>query len=223
MTGRRILFSVLGVALIGATVGEHVYRRLVERRWRFAVEGRQQLERQVSGVLAAHQQLTGDLTAERQRTHTLSAAIAEKNTQLDKAIARLAEEERTVRDLQVRVVTMQQHMNQLQGELALAIQERKTASASTRPSAVQLERIVVSQADALASGGRILAVHRDWNFVVIDVGWDAINIGDTVSIIRDNEVLAKAQVERVQERVAAATILPGWEAANIQVNDRVQM
>lgn len=213
----------MGLALIGATAGEHLYRRLVEQRWQIAVADRQRLERQVSGVLAAHQQLTGDVTAERQRTQTLSTAITEKHAQLDQAIARLAEEERTVRELHIRVATMQQQMDQLQGELALAIQERKTAGASARASAVQLERIVVSQVDALTSGGRILTVHQDWNFVVIDLGWDTVKIGDTVSIIRDNEVLAKAQVERVQERVAAATILPGWEADNIRVNDRVQM
>jgi len=220
---RRIVFMALGLSLIGALVGEHVSRRLVVRRVTSLVEGRQQLESQVRGMLASHQQLTGDLAKERQRTQELSAAVAEKNEQLDKAVARLAEEERAVRELHVRVATMQQRMDQLQGELAMTIQERKGPAKSAGASAVELQRIVVSSAETPAPQGHVLAVHRDWNFVVVDLGWDAVKIGDTISIFRDQALLAKAQVERVQEGLAAATILPQWQAADVQINDRVQL
>ena len=220
---RRIVFMVLGLSLIGALVGEHVSRRLVVRRVKSLVEGRQQLESQVRGMLASHQQLTGDLAKERQRTQELSAAVTEKNTQLDKAVARLAEEERAVRELHVRVATMQQRMDQLQGELAMTIQERKGPAKSASTSAVELQRIVVSSAETPAPQGHVLAVHRDWNFVVVDLGWDVVKIGDTISIFRDQALLAKAQVERVQEGIAAATILPQWQAADVHINDRVQL
>jgi len=211
------------LALVVTAVGEHFSRRAIERRVQSVAEGRRQLESQVRGVLGTHQQLTSDLAKERQRTQTLSAAVAERNTQLEKAVARIAEEEHAVRELHVRVATMQQRMDQLQGELAMAIQERKSTAKSADASAVELQRIVVSSAETPAPQGHVLAVHRDWNFVIVDLGWDAVKIGDTLSIFHDQELLAKAQVERVQEGVAAATILPQWQAADIHINDRVQL
>ncbi len=222
-TERRIVLVALGVSLSGALLGEHVARRMAVRRVRSLMESRQQLESQVRGMLTSHQQLTGDLAKERQRTQELSAAITEKNAQLDKAVTRLAEEERAARELHVRVATTQQRMDQLQGELAMAIQNHKSEAKSAGASTVELQRIVVSSAETPVPQGRVLAVHRDWNFVVIDLGWDAVKIGDTVSIFHDQALLAKAQVERVQEGIAAATILPQWQAADIHINDRVQL
>ena len=84
---------------------------------------------------------------------------------------------------------------------------------------MQLDRVVVSEAGTSSLQGRIMSVHRDWNFVVIDLGWGQVRIGDTVSIFRNSQLLAKARVERVQEGVCAATVLPGWETAEIQIND----
>ena len=100
----------------------------------------------------------------------------------------------------------------------MTLQERpREPAADSNP--VQLERVVVSHADASELKGRIVSVHQDWNFVVIDLGWDAVKIGDTVSIFHNEQLLAKARIERVQEAVCAATILPEWNAASVQVND----
>ena len=220
---RRALLAVLGVVVTVTAVGEHISRRMMERRDQQAIETRQQLERQFGGILATHQQLTSDLATERQRTQTLSDAIAAKSAELENAVGRLAEETQTVRELQVRLKVQEQQMAQLQGELATALQSAQAAASSTPAAAVELERIMVSSAGSPALQGRVVSVHPDWNFVIIDLGWDAVKIGDTVSIIRNEELLAKATVERVQEGVSAAAIMPEWEAAKIQVNDRVQL
>jgi len=222
-TARRILIATLGAALVTAAGGEHLFRRVIERRYQKAVDGRQQLEHQFRKILATHEQLTGDLATERQHSQELSKAIAEKSAQLDQAVARLSEEGQTVRALQLRLAAMEQQMGQLQGELASALQDRLTGAKDVKPSAVQLERIVVSKAEALSLQGRVVSVHQDWDFVIIDLGWDAVKIGDTVSIFRNEELLAKARVERVQEGVSAASVLPDWDIAKIRSNDRVHI
>ena len=89
--------------------------------------------------------------------------------------------------------------------------------------AVELERVLVSSDGASPLQGRVISVHPEWNFVVIDLGWDAVKIGDTISILRNEAVLAKAKVERVQEGVSAAAVLPEWDADGIEVNDRAQL
>ena len=225
MTARRVLIAILGVVLVAAAGGEHLSRRLIERRFQKMVDGRQQLERQFREILTTHQQLTGDLANERQRSQELSKAVAEKSAQLDKAVARLSEEGQTARALQLRLAAMEQQMGQLQGELAAALQDRLTGANAkdAKPSAVQLERIVVSKAGAPTLQGRVVSVHQDWDFVIIDLGWDAVKIGDTVSIFRNEELLAKGRVERVQEGVSAASVLPEWDIAKVRANDRVQL
>ena len=222
-TGRRILWAVFGVVVVAAAAGEHLSRRMMERRYQQAIEARQRLERQFGGILATHQQLTSDLATERQRTHALSDAIAAKSAELEKAVGRLAEETQTIRELQLRLKGQEQQMAQLQGELATALQSAQAAASTTPAAAVELERIMVSNAGSPTLQGRVISVHPEWDFVVIDLGWDAVKIGDTVSIMRNEELLAKATVERVQEGVSAASIMPEWEAAKIQVNDRVQL
>ena len=218
---RRILLAFLGVGLIGAAVGEHLYRRLIERRYRQEITGRQQLERRFNEVVITHDQLISDLAKERQRSQELSAIVKEKSEAFEQTVGRLSEETQTIRELQLRLAAMEQQMDHLQGELATALQQSGSANEG-KAGAVELERIVVAKADAPMQG-RVVSVHPDWDFVIIDLGWDEVNIGDTVSIFRSDQLLAKARVERVQEGVAAATLLPEWKSAKIQVNDRVQL
>ena len=222
-TGRRALLAVLGIVVTMTAVGEHLSRRLIERRYRQALEGRQQLERQVGGVLTTHKQLTNDLVAERQRTQALTNTVAEKSAELDKTIGRLAEEAQTVRELQQQIKVQEQQMAQLQGELADALHLAQAAPAASSSAAVELERIMVSGEASPALQGRVISVHPEWDFVVIDLGWDAVKIGDTVNIMRNDELLAKAKVERVQEGISAAAIMPEWDAKIVQVNDRVKL
>ena len=221
--GQRVLLVILGAALIGAAAGEYFSRRVLERRHRDAITLQQRTEQGVRAFLSAHGRLKQDLEQERKHSQELSQTLAMKQTELDEAVGRLTEETTTVRKLEMRLAAMQQQMDQLQSELALALGERQGGAQSAKSAGtVALERIVVSDARAPRFHGRVLSVHKDWNFVVIDLGWDAVKIGETVSIERDGRLLAQARVERVQEGLSAATLLPGWESADVQTDDLVR-
>lgn len=220
---RQILAAVMGIALIGGVIGEYRYRRGLEHRYRQAVEARQHLELQFGEVLATHDRLKTDLDRERQRSTEFSEALMMMRGRLEEAVGHLTKEAQKAQELQGRLSVMQRHMDQLQGELALALQQVGGGPQAGEANAVQLERIVVSDAGASGSNGRVVSINRDWNFVVIDLGWEAVRIGDTVSIFRGDELLARARVERVQEGVCAATLLPEWQAAEIHVNDVVKI
>ena len=215
---RRILIAGVGLVLVGFAVGEHLSRRLVEHRYQQALEARRQLERQAGTIISHHNQLAANLTQEQRRSQELSEALASTRGQLEEVVGRLAQESKSVRELQLRLAAMQSQMDQLQGELAMTLQERERTT-SAQPSPVQLERVVVTDPSESGLRGRVLSVHRDWNFVVIDLGWNDVKIGETLSIFRNDRLLAKARIERVQEQVCAATVLPEWSGAEIQVND----
>jgi gas vesicle protein len=221
-TRQRILAIGGGVLLAGAAAGEHLYRRTIEGRYRQAQEARRQLELQFGEVLATHQQLKQELEQERQRSKELFDLLAGMRGRVEDLMAQWTQERQTVQSLQERMTAMQRQMDQLQGELAVALQPPSRQSAKAASQAIQLERVVVSDAASSGLRGRIVSVHKDWNFVVIDLGWDAVRIGDTVSIFRENQLLAKARVERVQEGMCAASLLPEWETAEVHINDLVR-
>ena len=221
--GRQIFVAVLGIGVLGGLVEEHLARQAAERRYREAVEDRRRVELQFAEVRATHERLTSDLQKEQQRSGELTQALTSARAQLEQAVGRLTEEGRTVRELQQRLATMQHQMDQLQGELAIALQDREGSLNTGKASPVQLERVVVSDASMANFQGRILSVHRDWNFVVVNLGWNEVKLGETISIFRDEHLLAKARVERVQEGVCAATMLQEWANADIRVNDLVRV
>ncbi|OGX28490.1 MAG: hypothetical protein A3B78_00095 [Omnitrophica WOR_2 bacterium RIFCSPHIGHO2_02_FULL_67_20] len=221
-TWRRILVGVVVAILMAVAGSEHHARRLLKAKWLQAVEARQQLDRRFAEISAAHEQLTGDLATERSRSQALEEALASAKRELEQTTGRLAEESRTSRGLQLRLAEMQQQLDQLQGELAVTLTQQG-GGAGVTPGAVQIDRVIVSDAGGANPAGRVISIHRDWDFVVISLGWDAVHIGDVVSIFRDDQLQAKAKIERVQEGVCAATVLPDWKTDAIQLNDLVRV
>ena len=218
---RRLLIGVVGVVLFVAAVGELCSLLILQRRYHAAVTSRRQMEQQLEALMGTHERLKTELASERTRSQELLQELGGMRGRLEEIVGRFTEETQRVRKLQAQLTSVQQQMEQLQGELVLALEQQRHASTEAS-GPVQLERIVVSRAPQ-GPDGRVVSVHRDWNFVVINLGWDAVRIGDTVSIVRDGQVQAKARVERVQEGVCAASMLPEWEAAEVQVNDLVQV
>jgi len=216
---RQVLLIGLGVVIVGAGVGEHLFRRLIERRYREALEGRRVLELQFGEALANQEQLKQRLAVEQRRSKELSEALASNRGQLEEAVGRLSQASQGSRELRMRLAAMQQQMDQLQGELSLTLQERQQGAKAGEQKAVELERIIVSDAATPSLQGRVVSIHPEWNFVVIDLGWSAVKVGDTVSIFRKEQLLAKVRVERVQEGICAASVLPDWQVSEVHVND----
>ena len=218
---RGVLLGALGIVLLGGWLAETAARRMIQRRFTVVLDGRRQIERQFTDMLTMLERVQTDVRRERQRAQELSEALLSARAQVEEASGRLAAEQQTVRELRGRMTAMDEHMNQLQSQLAVSLQDTPSLSSSsgTEARAVQLDRIVVSSADAPALQGRVVSVHPEWNFVVLDLGWSTVKIGETVSIVRGDKLLAKARIERVQEGVCAATVLPEWQMAEVHVND----
>ena len=215
----RAVIAVVGVVLVGAVVREHASRRKAEAQYRQAAQARRELELQVGEILASHQRLQEDFTLEQRRSQELSDALASTRIELERTVARLTEESQNTNAIQTKFSAMRQQMDHLQGELAVTLEQRQAETAASGSGIVQLERVVVGDETASILRGRVVSVHRDWGFVIINLGWDAVRIGDTVSIFHGEQILAKARVERVQEGTCAATVLPNYHTDDIHIND----
>ncbi|MBI4343312.1 MAG: hypothetical protein HY601_00665 [Candidatus Omnitrophica bacterium] len=220
---RRVLVLLAGVALAGLALMEDTGRRRAEDQLGAAVAAQQQLEARFERALASYQDLGRALAQERSLAAQLTADLARRGKELDEAMLQLADQSRVARELQGRLANVQAQTEQLQGELASSLDARASADGSTGDGSVELQRIVVTDGQQSGFKGRVVSVHPEWDFIVIDLGWDAVKIGETISIYRNEQLLGKARIERVQEGVCAATVLPEWSAGAIHVNDLVRV
>ena len=212
-------WAIAAFALL--TFGFAIARQL-EHRKRLATE------QQLLQTIQAKQLVEAKLSAEEQRSQKLSEALELKTKEVDQVARRLEAESRAVELLQGRLAQTESQISQLQAELVLAARAREELAqrlpAQASGGAAELEKIkvVVGPLGGLnEASGKITQVNPDWQFVVVDLGWHAVNIGDVLGVYRGEQLIAKVKVERIQEQVAAASILPEYRTADITVNDRV--
>ncbi len=69
--------------------------------------------------------------------------------------------------------------------------------------------------------GKIVALNRDNNFVVIDIGQDSgVNVGDIFQVYRDNKLIAKLETIQVRQNIAACDIRD--ELSSVRVGDSIR-
>jgi predicted RNase H-like nuclease (RuvC/YqgF family) len=81
---------------------------------------------------------------------------------------------------------------------------------------VELDKIVVRPGSE--AEGKVLVVNKEFNFIVVSAGNNkGLTPGVVISIFRDGNFVAKAQVEKVYETMSAANIMP--DGADIKEGD----
>lgn len=85
---------------------------------------------------------------------------------------------------------------------------------------IELERIVVKAEGELE--GKVLVVNREYNFIVVDIGIrDDVQLGDILTIFRNGRYIGEANVEKLYDTMAAATIAREVQPNSIMVSDNV--
>jgi chromosome segregation ATPase len=149
------------------------------------------------------------------------ADAQEKNTTLEK---RFDEMEVLLKDKMAAVESIKSNTE-------TAPQKAKDESVELSPITVRPAQPAVSasrsrsearQADnAGAFRGKIVALNRDNNFVVIDIGQDSgVSVGDTFQVYRDNKLIGKLEAIQVRQDIAACDIKD--EFASVRVGDGIR-
>ncbi len=137
-------------------------------------------------------------------------------------LARLRGLERKFTSLQQDFTKIENSKRSLESEVAsLRGQLRLAGGETKRIQEVDLGQIVVSATPNVE--GKVIAVNRPFQFVVIDLGNNHnLPVGAVLSIYRDREFVGRIQVEEVRESVAACRILSEWTRQEIKENDLVK-
>jgi myosin heavy subunit len=86
----------------------------------------------------------------------------------------------------------------------------------------ELDRLRVDNKAPLELSGRVLAINKQWNFVVLDVGKDDKLVeGVDLTVYRGESLIGKVRSVAVENNTAIADILPDWTKSEIQVGDKV--
>ena len=89
------------------------------------------------------------------------------------------------------------------------------------PKNIVLEKIVIKTTHELT--GKVLAFDKEHVFVVVDLGsGNNLKLGDILSVYRNDKFIGKVQVEKVEEKSAAAAILSPWKNVEFKENDVVK-
>ena len=219
---KKQTWAIVGFVVLALCAAGFAFARQIEHRKRL------ESEQKLSQTIQAKQLVEAKLSAEEQRSQKLSEALELKAKEVDQIAKRLEAEAKAVELLQGRLAQMEGQVSQLQAELVLSarareeLAQRLPAQAGGGPTELEKIQVVVGPLGGLnEASGKIIQVNPDWQFVVVDLGWHTVNIGDVLGIYRGDQLIAKVKVERVQEQVAAASILPEYRTAEIAVNDRV--
>ncbi len=139
--------------------------------------------------------------------------LLEKNIKLDN---RFAEVEMILRDRLLQIEDIKKQTGQEASE------EKKEsvelAPITVRPQDTSFQE---SESDSSSDIGRVAAVNRDNNFVIVDLGRNpAVKIGDTLRVYRRDKQIASVEVIQTRNSIIACDIKQ--ESVSIKVGDSVK-
>lgn len=154
-----------------------------------------------------------ELTAQKEKSFVLEKEIDEKKQQIQITLDKLEKEIAARQQAEAQLVTAVKEKGLLEAKLKEFIK---------MPKMVELEKIVIKPTSRIT--GKILAVNKEYAFVIIDLGKaNKLNLGDILSVYRDDKFIGRVQIEDIQEDTSAATILPEWHNKEFKEDDEAKM
>jgi len=136
--------------------------------------------------------------------------------------------ERQFNEMQTMLTDKIFQINDLKEQLDVIRSGTKVEAPQEKKESVELPPIVVRpqseplmQENATRPTGKILAINKDANFVIIDLGEDrGINVGDAFQVYREGESIATIEVIQARKSIAACDIKK--ETTAIKVGDTIR-
>ena len=213
----KIIYAALVVLLI-ASISFYVIKEK-ERKLRIytqqqltqTVEEKKKVENKLTETVKAKEQVEGELASEKEKSLTLKKELDDKEQQIKITLDRLE------REITARKKAEAQLMITLKEKENLETKVRNLKEAPT----VELEKIVIKPGSVTT--GKITMVNKEYAFIVVNLGSQHnIKVGDILSVYRNDEFIGKVQIERAEEKMSAASILPDWQNVEFKENDVVK-
>jgi len=181
---------------------------------------------QLSTAQAEAQKLTTEVTAARKEVESSRTKLADAEKKLGESESSLKNitEKLGGRNIEDILGTLKQNDEQVKVLTAeKKIIEDSLAQMQKDLSRFQeLDRLRTDSKAPLELSGKVLAINKAWNFVVLDVGKDDKLVeGVDLTVYRGETLIGKIRTVSVENNTAIADILPDWTKSEIQVGDKV--
>lgn len=144
--------------------------------------------------------------------------LQEKNNNLEK---RFNETDALLKDKTLEIENLKKKFDSVKKEPSFS--EQKGESVELAPIVIHPPPFTPSSApDTRIETGKIIAVNRENNFVVIDVGRDSgVKIGDAFGVYRENKMIASIKVIQLRDSISACDIHK--ESKAIRIGDTIKL
>lgn len=204
-----IVLSVAVVSLFFIAGTEKKIRENTQTQLGAVTLAKETLESQLLGLCRLRDTLQQQLGAQRETAAKLTETIGQKDSEIKTIAQKLDKAVEERRETETQLVALMQEKR---------ILEARIAKTETGAAPVELEKVIVKAQSALK--GKVLTVNKEQKFVVVSIGkQNKLNLGDILSIYRGEEFIGRVQIEKMEEKIAAAAILPEWENADFQKDD----
>lgn len=240
---------VLAGVAIGSQIRERNLRQAKERELSLVKAEKKSLEQELNEIRQAKEQVDSELshtkeqltqaaqqlTEERKAKETLAASVDDRQREVDRLgkdleqlrVERdnLTQQAAQFKDRQDKLLAQLTEVERAKGELEAKVLELSQGST------VELGKVVVKNSDpgvappaiGGALQGQVIVVNREYDFIVVNLGKNhGLTIGQEFQIVRGEEVLGRAKVEKVYDELSAAAILPESKKDAIREGDLVK-
>lgn len=171
-------------------------------------------------------QLTTEITSTKKSLEEKTTALTAAESELKNSSEQLASMKDKLggRDLD----TVLAETNEVKEKLEVLESEKKLIEDTLMQKSAQiadykkLDELRERKAAPLELSGKVVAMNKAWNFVVLDVGdQNQLVEGVDLTVYRGDSLIGKVRTVSVDAETAIADILPEWSKAEIQVGDQV--
>lgn len=219
---------------------EKLKRVKAEESLKIAVEGKKTAEDKLEKAVKDRDQALQDLSKEKEWSESLEGQLKEKEKLVQEALSKLEEKEKLVNEALAKVDSEKERSAKLEKDLKrvdskvsllskenMALREMTNRKHAEAVPAIELEKIVVTSnpqaKNTAATEGKVLAINKEFNFIVISLGASDVKKEDKVLIIRDGKLIAQALVEKAENKLSAASLMPNYKTVEIKEGDIVRL
>lgn len=203
----------------------------------------QELEGKVTSLTDEAKQLADTVASEKRAAQAALEELSAAKRQAEESRTRLEAERRGKLTLADDLAKAKQEAKHLQEELTQLRQAKEALErrvkevmageegapdtivvTPTAPTKEAPAAKAAAQAPMAKPGeGNVLVVNREFNFIVVNLGErDGVKPGQFLEVMRGGRPIARVQVERVYENMAAANILPETKREDIKEGDQAR-
>ena len=248
MKAKFYITLLLCLAFLGASGYLYMQLGQVKKELESAQMDTDAAQRRISSLQDAKRRIEQELEAEKARVDEFDKEIEKLSNELDQAdkeiqqlTQQLEENQQATTDLEEMKIKLKkaeleksrlekkldQTVEKFESELQqlrqqkLELQQQLQGQTGEIPGAIRIEDVKIFTGKKFA--GKVVAINKRYNFVIINIGKnDGLEENTVLIVHRGKNFIGKVRVDRVYEKMSAAMLLKEWMQDNIKTGDKIK-